>query len=137
MVGMPVFVGQHFNALRMVRRGFGIKLDVADFTPECLRSAIKEMLTYSSYRDNIRKASEIFRHRPMTTGKGAAWWIYHEIKYDGDHLYSEAIHLPLYQYLLIDVFLGLCIVVLLFLFICFKCFKILRCVIHCNKQMRD
>ena len=137
MIGMPVFADQHYNALRMVRKGFGIKLDVSDFTPERLRSAIKEMLTNSSYRENIQKASEIFRNRQMSPGKRAAWWIDHVIKYGGDHLHSETIHLPVYQFLLIDVFLGVCIVVLLFLFICFMCFKILRCVIHCNKQKKD
>ena len=137
MIGMPVFADQPYNALRMVRKGFGIQLHVVDFTPDMLRSAIHEILRKSSYRENIRKASEIFRNRPMSPGKRAAWWIDHVIKYGGDHLHSEAIHLPLYQFLLFDVFLGLCVMVLFFLFICFICFRILRYVFYCNKQKTD
>ena len=137
MIGMPVFGDQPFNAIRMVRKGFGIQLNVVDFTPDMLLSAIQEILRNSSYKENIWKASEIFRNRPMPPGKRAAWWIDHVIKYGGDHLHSEAIHLPLYQFLLVDVFLGLCVIVLLFISICVMCFKVLCYAIRCTKQKKD
>ena len=137
MIGMPVFADQHYNALRMVRKGFGIKVDVADFTPESLRSAIQEILRDSSYKERIQKASEIFWNRPMPPGKRAAWWIDHVIKYGGDHLHSEAIHLPLYQFLLFDVFCGIGSAIVLFVVICCMCFKILRNVIRRSKQKAD
>ena len=137
MIGMPVFADQHYNALRMVRKGFGIKLDVVDFTPEGLRSAIQEILRDSSYKERIQKASEIFRNRPMPPGKRAAWWIDHVIKYGGDHLHSEAIHLPLYQFLLVDVFCAIGSIIVLFVFICCMCFKTLRYAKHRMKQKTD
>ena len=137
MVGMPVFGDQPYNALRMVRKGFGIQLNVAEFTPDMLRSAIQELLRDSSYKENIRKASEIFRNRPMPPGKRTAWWIDHVIKYGGDHLHSEAIHLPLYQFLLLDVFLGLSAILLLFISICVMCFNVLCYVKRRTKQKKD
>ena len=137
MIGMPVVGDQIYNAVRMVRKGFGIQLNVVDFTPDMLHCAIQEILNNSSYKDNIQKASEIFRNRPMSPSKRAAWWIDHVIKYGGDHLHSEATHMPLYQFLLIDVFLGICVLLLLVLFVCFMCLTALRNIIHCRKQKRD
>ena len=34
MIGMPVFGDQPYNAIRMVRNGFGIQLNAAEFTPD-------------------------------------------------------------------------------------------------------
>ena len=137
MIGMPVFADQPFNAIRMVRKGFGIQLNAAEFTPDMLSAAIKEILRDSSYRENIRKASEIFRNRPMPPGKRAVWWIDHVIKYGGDHLHSEAIHLPLYQFLLVDVFCGIGSVIVLFVVVCCTCFKTLRYAINRKKQKKE
>ena len=137
MIGMPVLGNQPYNAIRMVRKGFGIQLNVVDFTPDMLHSAIQEMLRNSSYRKNIWKASEIFRNRPMPPGRRAAWWIDHVIKYGGDHLHSEAIYLPLYQFLLLDVFFGLCLVALLFISIFYMCFNVLCYVKRRTKQKKD
>ena len=46
MIGLPVFGDQPYSAVRIVRKGFGIKLNVVDFTPEMLRSAIQEILIH-------------------------------------------------------------------------------------------
>ena len=137
MIGLPVFGDQPYNALRIERKGFGIILNLMDFTPVSLRSAIQAILTDPSYKGSIQKASEIFKSRPMSPGKRAAWWIDHVIKYGGSHLHSEAMNLPLYQFLLVDVFCGLFVIVLLFILICFMCFKTLRYAIHRSKQKTD
>ena len=137
MIGMPVFGDQPYNALRIVRKGFGIQLNVVDFTSEMLHSAMHEILSNSSYKANIKKASEIFRNRPMPPRKRAAWWIDHVIKYGGSHLHSEAIHLPLYQFMLLDVLLGLCGFILFVLSVCFVCFRTLHYVICSRKQKTD
>ena len=136
MIGMPVFGDQLYNALRMVRKGYGIQLNVVVFTPETLHSAVQEILVNTSYKENIRKASEILRNRPMPPGKRAAWWIDHVIKYGGDHLHSEAIRIPLYQFLLFDVFLGLCVVAVMIIFILLMCFKIVQYIFRGTKQKK-
>ena len=137
MIGMPVFGDQPYNALRITRKGFGINLNAAEFTPNMLRSALQEILSNPSYKDSITKASEIFRNRPMSPRKRAAWWIDHVIKYGGDHLHSEAIHMPLYQFLLLDVLFGFFIAVLSVLFAFIMCFKILRYATCGSKQKED
>ena len=137
MIGMPVFGDQPYNALRIVRKGFGIQLNAAEFTPSILHSAIQEILSNPSYKNSITKASEIFRSRHMSPRKRAAWWIDHVIKYGGDHLHSEAIHMPLYQFLLLDVLFGLLIAILLVLCTFYMCFKILRFATRRSKQKED
>ena len=137
MIGLPVFGDQYYNAVRIVRKGFGIKLNVADFTPKMLHSAIQEILTDPSYKENIQKASDIFKSRPMPPGKKAAWWIDHVIKYGGSHLHSEAMYLPLYQFLLVDVFFGFCVIVLLLILICYLFSRAMRYAIRRIKQKTD
>lgn len=137
MIGLPVFGDQHYNALRIERKGFGIILNVVDFTPEKLRSAIHEILTTPSYKEAIRKASDIFKNRPMSPGKRAAWWIDHVIKYGGTYLHSEAMTLSLYKFLLVDVLLGVCVIVLLLIIICCMGCKAVRYAISRIKQKKD
>ena len=137
MIGIPVFGDQPYNALRMERKGFGIFLNVVDFTSESLRSAIQEVLTNPLYRENIRRASDIFKNRPMSPGKRAAWWIDHVIKYGGSHLHSEAMNLPLYQFLLLDVFFGIFVTALITIAISLMCLKALRYALQREKQKKD
>ena len=136
MIGIPVFGDQPYNALRMERKGFGIFLNVVDFTPMSLRSAIQEVLTNQSYQESIRKASVIFKNRPMTPGKRAAWWIDHVIKYGGSQLHSEARNLPLYQFLLHDVLICIFFAFLLFISTGFMCLKIVYLALN-GKQKKD
>ena len=136
MVGIPVFGDQHYNAVRMQRKGFGVFLNMADFTPMSLRSAIQEVLTNQSYQESIRKASVIFKNRSMTPRKRAAWWIDHVIKYGGSHLHSEARNMPLYQFLLLDVLIYIFFAFLLFISAGFMCFKTVYLALY-RKQKKD
>ena len=71
MIGLPVMGDQHYNALRMQQKGFGIIFNVMDFTSDDLLVAIQEILKEPSYKDNIRKASDMFKSRPLAPGKRA------------------------------------------------------------------
>ena len=136
MIGLPVFGDQPYSAVRMERKGFGIFLNVADFTPMSLLSAIQEVLTNQSFQESIRKASVIFKNRSMTPGKRAAWWIDHVNKYGGSHLHSEARNMPLYQFLLLDVLICIFFAFLLFILAGFMCFKTVYLALY-RKQKED
>ena len=45
MIGFPVFAEQPHNAGRLVRKGFGLRLDLRGFSVEELVSAIEEVIT--------------------------------------------------------------------------------------------
>ena len=115
IICLPIFGDQHYNAMRMHRKGYGLYLNIAKFTADTLTSAVDEILTNPSYQQNITKASNIFKSRPMTPSQRAAWWIDHVIKYGGNHLHPAVTDLPYYQFLMLDVLAGFMFVFVLVL----------------------
>ena len=84
-------------------------MDIYDFTVEELSSNINRIFIFT-FKENISKASEIYRSTPQTSREKAAWWIEHIAKFGGSHLRSAGNDLPLYQYLMFDVLLFLLMV---------------------------
>ena len=68
MIGMLVFGDHPYNAIRMVRKGFGIQLNV-DFTPDMLHSAIQELLRNSSYKKKHFESFGDIQKQTNATGK--------------------------------------------------------------------
>ena len=124
MIGLPVFGDQMYNAARIHVKGFGIYFNVHDFTEDDLDAAISEILHNNVYKQNIMKASEIFKSRYFTPAQRAAWWIDHVITFGSQHLHSAVADLPYYQFLMIDVWAG--VLASLFL-VCFTSYLILKC----------
>ena len=124
MIGLPVFGDQPYNAARIQAKGFGIYLNIADFSIDDLDEAISELLSNDVYKQNIKKASKIFKSRYFTPAQRAAWWIDHVITFGSQHLHSAVVDLPYYQFLMIDVWAG----VLASLFVvCIVSYLILKC----------
>ena len=117
MIGFPLFAEQHMNCRRLHKTGFGLEMKVQDFTSEQLFLNIQEVLNNPKYRSTIGKASEVFRDQPMSGRERGAFWIEHVIEHGGKHLRPLSIDLPLYQFLMLDVFLviGVGVVVVLLL----------------------
>jgi UDP-glucoronosyl and UDP-glucosyl transferase len=104
MVCLTLWGDQMSNAQRMQYRGFGINLGrFATVKTNTLANSIREVGFNRKYADNIRRASTIFKSRPMNGRQRAVWWIEHVIQYGGDHLRSHAVDMVWYEYLLLDV----------------------------------
>ena len=73
IICLPIFGDQHYNALRIQQKGYGLYVNIAEFTAETLATAVDEILTKPSYQQNITKASNIFKSRPLTPSQRAAW----------------------------------------------------------------
>ena len=86
VIALPVNGDQPYNAVSMQTKGFGIKLDILHITEGDVISAIDTVINNPSYKENISKASMIFKSRPFTPAQRAAFWIEHVIKYGGKHL---------------------------------------------------
>ena len=123
VIGFPLFGDQHYNAMKMTSKGYGIKLSIADCTSEDLIVAIQTLLNNTTYKQSILNASAIFKSRPMTPAQRAAWWIDHVIKYGASHLHPPIATLPLYQVLLVDVVAG---GLAIFAVIVYFCQKVIR-----------
>ena len=131
IIGLPINSDQPYNAISMQAKGFGIKLDILHITEADVISAINEIMTNPTYKENISNASTIFKSRPLTPAQRAAWWIEHVIKYGGNHLRPPIARLPYYQLLLLDVLVGILVLLAL---LCFTWYAVLRCVFRkCRK----
>ena len=126
IICLPIFGDQHYNARRIHRKGYGLYFNIAKFTGEMLVSAINEILHNPSYQQTITKASKIFRIRPLTPVKRAAWWIDHVMKYGGDHLHPAVADLPYYQFLHLDIIASALIMCVLLSLMCYGCYRGIR-----------
>ena len=108
-----MFAEQHYNARRAEFHGFGLTLNILDFSPEGLVTMVKELITNTSYHHNIQKASAVYKASPMKSQELATWWIEHVIKHGGRHLRSHSLDMPWYQYLMLDMVLFVCVIVFL------------------------
>ena len=110
MIGFPVGGDQVYNARRLDHKGYGLSMDLYDFTADQLLDNIHKVLDDRSYTERITKASEIFRNQVQSPVERATFWIEHVCRFGGDHLRSAGNDLPLYSYLMLDV-LAFCLVV--------------------------
>ena len=132
MVGVPIYGDQFPNAKRSVYNGYGRTFDIRNEQSEKLAELIREVIMNSSYSENIKRASRIFRDRPDTPRSRAAFWVKHVMKYGSRHLRSYANDMPLYQYWMVDVIAFLFF--LLLLVIMFISLGIYFAMVWCNKQ---
>src|SRR6218665_373288 len=128
MIGFPLFAEQHMNCHRVHKKGFGLEMNIQDFTSDQLFLNIQVVLNNPKYRLTIEKASEVFRDQPMNGRERGAFWVEHVIKHGGTHLRMLSMDLPLYQFLMLDVFfaIGVGVIAILLLlrsFLKFLCRK--------------
>ena len=109
----------------MKAKGFGIYLNTVHFTQDELDAAISELLSNSAYKQNIMKASQIYKSRYFTPAQHAAWWIDHVITFGSQHLRSAVYDLSYNQFLMVDILAGLLAMLIV---ICVISYSILKCV---------
>ena len=103
MLGFPLFAEQPANCERAYAKGFGLRMNINNFTSAELFNNIQEMLNNRTYRDIVKHGSATLRDEPLLGPKKAAHWIEHVIKYGSAHMRSPAIDLPLYRFIMLDV----------------------------------
>ncbi len=90
------------------------------------------MVGNETYYKNIKRASEIFRSRPMKPVERSVYWVEHVLQYGGKHLHSYALDLEWYEYLMLDMLAP----VLLVIFLSGACFGSCMCFLCYQKQSR-
>ena len=132
IIGFPVFGDQPKNAGKVVRQGFGLKLDLKSFSVEELVSAIEEVTTNSSYKAKVEKASALLKSERVPPVEEAAFWINHVLTFGGEHLRSYAQDIPLWKYLGLDI-IALCLLLWhVFVYLVIKLLK--SCFVHCSDR---
>ncbi|XP_064635461.1 UDP-glucuronosyltransferase 2A3-like [Lineus longissimus] len=127
MLGFPTFGDQGYNTNRIIQKGFGLGLNLRDFTTDELVENIQELLTNQTYQQNIRKATQLFRNQPHPR-KVAAGYVDEAIRFGTDHFQSPASDLHYAQYLMLDIY---ALVTAVLLFIVFLLKKLVRALLRC------
>ena len=127
MIGFPLFGDQMYNSVRMESKGFGLAMDLLRFKPNDLVENINAIIGDPSYYENIKRASDIFKDRPLTPVQRSVYWIEHVLKYGGDYMHSHGLDIPWYQYCMLDILLFLLGVCLGTVFVVCKIVRLLFC----------
>ncbi|XP_017087039.3 UDP-glucosyltransferase 2-like [Drosophila bipectinata] len=118
VLGMPVYADQYSNLHQGKKAGIALLMDYRKFTAAELRANLLELLENPKYWNNMKKASKIFRDRPLSAMDTAMYWIDYVIEHKGaPHLVSVGVELPWYQFYLLDV-IGLALAVVLLPILC-------------------
>ncbi|XP_013913257.1 PREDICTED: UDP-glucuronosyltransferase 1-1-like [Thamnophis sirtalis] len=129
MVLIPLFGDQADNAVRIVSRGAGIKLDAVKMTSKDLSNALRTVIYDKRYKENIQRLSSLHLDRPVEPLDLAVHWVEFVMKHKGAaHLRPAAHDLNWIQYYSIDVIVLLLAATFLFLFISLK-----GCLFCCKK----
>eukprot|EP00106_Octopus_bimaculoides_P009116 XP_014776558.1 PREDICTED: UDP-glucuronosyltransferase 1-5-like isoform X2 [Octopus bimaculoides] len=135
MLGIPLFTDQFYNSRRMTEKGYGLSLDIENFTPEELIEKIKELIENKTYSEKIKRASEIFHSRPEYPSKKSARHIDHILKYGGEYLKSPCQESRLYEFFMIDVLAPIFVVISLLIYL--TCLIGKKCLtIFCKKKTK-
>jgi len=123
MIGFPVLGDQPYNAKRLDHKGYGLSMNLHDFTADELLDNIHKILGDKSYKERVMKASAIFRSQAHSPVERAVFWIEHVCQFGGDHLRSAGNDLPLYSYLMSDVLAFILIVFHILVYLFYRLFK--------------
>ena len=123
MIGFPVLGDQFHNAGRLDHKGYGLSMNIHDFTADQLVDNIHKILADKSYTERVEKASEIFRSQAQSPVERATFWIEHVCRFGGDHLRSAGNDLPLYAYYMLDVLAFITIVLVLLVYMLYRLLK--------------
>ncbi|XP_069691983.1 UDP-glucosyltransferase 2-like isoform X2 [Periplaneta americana] len=126
IIGMPMILDQYANMRLLLERGVAVQLDYNSLTKEAVLSAIREVLTNHSYKENMEKLSAVFREQAESALDRAVFWTEYVIRHKGaPHLRPTSTELYWYQYLLLDVILFLLVLVILSVMIMYYTFSAL------------
>ena len=135
MIGFPIMGDQVYNAKRLVRKGYGLSMDLHDFTADQLLANIHNILGDRLYKERVAKASEIFWSQAQSPVERATFWIEHICRFGGDHLRSTGTDLPLYSYLMLDILAFVLIILHLLVYLLYMLLKLI--VNKCSEHSRS
>jgi len=132
MIGFYIMGDQLYNAKRLDHKGYGLSMNLYDFTADQLLDNIHKILGDKSYKERVTKASEIFRSQVQNPVERATFWIEHVCRFGGDHLRSAGNDLPLYSYLMLDILAFILITLHILIYLLYRLLKLIvnKCCRH-------
>ncbi|XP_054628206.1 UDP-glucuronosyltransferase 2A3-like [Dunckerocampus dactyliophorus] len=126
LVGLPLMFDQQDNLFRMKVRGVANVLDIATVNEDNFLAALKAVLYKPSYRQNMKRLSELHRDQPIKPLDRAMFWIEFVMRHKGGkHLRTESYKMSKIQYYSIDVLAFLLALMLTVAAVCISLLKFL------------
>ncbi|CAG7732081.1 unnamed protein product [Allacma fusca] len=129
VVLMPLFGDQDYNGYVVEAKRIGLRLEGQYLTPQMMENAVHEILTNKEYTVNMKRASKMFRDRPMDPIKTAVYWTEFALRHESTESLKPLNNLSLFQHRMFDVMLFLwSISVLLILLFLIGVIKVVKCI---------
>jgi glucuronosyltransferase len=126
VLGIPVYGDQKMNMAKAVTREYGLKVALEDVDEENISNSLKELLSNPKYAENAKIISSRFKDRPMTAQESVVYWTEYAVRHKGaPHLRAAGNTLSFFEFHLIDVYVTLSLIGLVFLFIDYLFLKFL------------
>nr|QVG59860.1 UDP-glucuronosyltransferase [Nilaparvata lugens] len=126
ILGVPLFADQDFNARKLMQAGAGRAVDFHYVAFENIYENLKELLTNSSYAENMRILSRITKDKPMPAVETAVWWIEYVLRHNGaPHLRPACKDLVWYQYYSLDIIAAIGATIMLILTLSYSTVKMI------------
>ncbi|XP_015126427.1 UDP-glucuronosyltransferase 2B31 isoform X2 [Diachasma alloeum] len=103
LLGIPVFVDQHFNVEAWKQRGIAESLNLYTMTKDEIIDEAHKVISNPKYKENIKKLWTIFRDRPQHPLDEAIWWSEYVIRHKGAP-YLQPTRLPWYKHHMVDIY---------------------------------
>ncbi|KAL9924641.1 UDP-glycosyltransferase family 301 member D1 isoform 2-T2 [Glossina fuscipes fuscipes] len=127
MLCIPLYGDQHRNSIKAVRGGYARSLVFSQMSSEDLVNNINLLINDPQYKRKAVEVSKKFRDNPIHPLKEASYWIEYIVRHKGaPHLKSYGTYIPLYQYLLLDVFACALLVVFVAVWLPWRLIKFLK-----------
>uniref|UniRef100_T1GNM6 UDP-glucuronosyltransferase n=1 Tax=Megaselia scalaris TaxID=36166 RepID=T1GNM6_MEGSC len=126
MIGMALFVDQPRNLNKCVLNGVAAKLDFFNLSVKVLKDTILKVAEDSTFAENVRERSRLYRDQPMKPLDKAIWWIEYVIRNPkANHLRSPAVHMNIFSSRSLDViafFIVLFVIFVMMVIFLIQCF---------------
>uniref|UniRef100_A0A3Q3WW70 UDP-glucuronosyltransferase n=1 Tax=Mola mola TaxID=94237 RepID=A0A3Q3WW70_MOLML len=125
MVMVPLTADQPDNAQKMASKGVGVVLDIMSITTEGLLQGLNAIINDTRYKERVQKLSAVHKDRPIDPLQLSVYWTEFVMRHKGaQHLRAAVLELNWIQYFCLDVIALLATVLLVFVILTVKCFKV-------------
>ncbi|XP_022190398.2 UDP-glycosyltransferase UGT5 isoform X1 [Nilaparvata lugens] len=121
IIGIPMYGDQGTNVRAFEASGAGLFLSYSTINKQSFKQALQAVVNDKRYKENAQRMSNAYRERILPPLDTAVYWTEYVLKFGGaKHLQVASVHMPWYQYLLLDVLLGAAVVIFLILYIVYR-----------------
>nr|CAH7769279.1 unnamed protein product [Callosobruchus chinensis] len=128
ILATPILGDQATNAQGAKDNGYGLILPYPEITELKLNGMLDEIISNPKYRENVKMRSKIMHDRQIPPLQEAVYWVEYVIRHNGaEHLRMWYVHMPWYQYYMVDVVLAILAAIFLALYTIKKLCSICCC----------